>query len=162
MDCYHLTIPFSILLLLLQQGTGANIFNAAVPCYLGDNGNATLEQTIHLSDVVLAGRIWSEEEGKFGTHNAVISYYIAYKRDRLLRRVALSRTRVINFPEAPDVGQLGLYFLFRDPSLQLALFCMTSLSAMKEYYAGLSSEAIIKHIVDVIASKLMHVCMHVL
>lgn len=151
MDSYHLTILCAVVVLLLQ-GIGANI-QVPLPCYRGDNNNATLDNTIHLSDVVLSGRILSAEEGEFGTHSAVISYIYSYKSDGLLQRRALWRTKVTNFVPAPPIGQLSMFFLSREPSLQLSLFCMTSINTLREYNPELSNEAIIKHIVEVGTSK---------
>lgn len=148
MDSYHLKIFCAVLIL---QGIGANI----LPCYSGDNNNATLDNTIHLSDVVLVGRIVSLEEGEFGTHSAVISYYNTYKSDGLLLRVVLWRTKVTNFVPAPSLGQLGTFFLTREPNMQLALFCMTSIPMLMEYNPKVSYKATIEHIKEVGTSKFL-------
>lgn len=114
-------------LVLILQGLGAN----AEPfrCYAGSN-NETLENTIHLSDVVLAGRIVSVSEGEFGTYSAVVSYYYSYKHDGLMQKRFFWYTSVNNFIVPPQVGQLGMFFLFRDPSMRLSLSCMTPLDRL--------------------------------
>ena len=147
---YHLAIVCVCWLLLLQ---GIKTKSNPLPCYRGDNSNATLDGTVHLSDVVLAGRIVSVENDEFDTHSAVISYYYSYKSDGLLQRRALWRVKVYNFVPAPEVGQLGMFFLFREPNMQLSLFCMTQISTLMDYNPGVSYEAIIRHINEVGTSK---------
>lgn len=137
--------------MLLHKVGGAA--KPSLPCYRGDNYNETLDNTIHLSDVVLAGRIVSVEKGEFGTHSATVSYYYSYKSDGLLRRIVLWRTEVTNFVPAPQVGMLGIFFLFREPNMQLSLFCMASIPTLVEYSQGMSYEAILGHISEVGASK---------
>lgn len=142
------TISISFLVLMLQ-GLGAN----ADPfrCYAGNNSNQTLENTIHLSDVVFAGRIMSVAEGEFGTHSAVVSYYYSYKHDGLMYNTSFWHTTVNNFVVPPQVGLLGMFFLFRDPSVQLSLFCMTPLHILVG--TGEGYQEVIRFINEIGSSK---------
>lgn len=159
MDSSHFWCIFTVLLLRgLEADSNSNsILQISLPCYRGDNYNSTLDNTIHLSDVILAGRIISLEKGEFDTYTAAISYYYSYKNDGLLQRRALWRAKVTNFAPAPELGQLGMFFLFREPSMQLSLFCMTTINALKSLTKGRSTEdsyqAVIKHIISVGKSK---------
>ena len=116
---------------------GANAADA-FQCYAG-NSNETLENTVHLSDVVLAGRIVSVSEGEFGTHSAVVSYYYSYKHDGLMHKKFFWHITVHNIIFYPQVGQLGIFFLFRDPSMKMSLFCMTPVNMVENYQEVIDS-----------------------
>lgn len=137
---------------LLLRGLGAD--PQVLPCYRsgGENVNFTLDDTIHLSDVVVSGRIVTVKRGEFETHTAGVSYYYAYKSDGLLLRRFFWSTAVTNFSPAPQVGQLGIFFLFREPSLQLALFCMTPIEMLHQSSEG-SYQEIVDRINEVGSSK---------
>ena len=120
--------------MLFLHGIRGTMQNESFPCSMGNNFNETLNNTIHLSDVVMAGRIISVKEGEFGTFSAVVSYFYAYKSDQYLQRRALWRAEVTNFITRPAAGQLGIFFLFRQPNLELSLFCVTLSSLLKEVY----------------------------
>ena len=138
------------------RGLGADV---VLPCYEhGDEiVNETLADTIRLSDVILAGRIVSVKRGEFGTHSAVVSYFIAYKDDGFLQQMYYGSVTVTNFiPEPPD-GQLGLFFLFRAPSMQLSHFCTVSWIALNSV-KDTNYEEILQSIEEVVASKLSSLC----
>ena len=151
----------TVIILLIIQSTRAD----PLPCYRGDNFNETLDNTIHMSDVILAGRIISEEKGEFATYSATVSYYYSCKSDELLHKNALSHSKVTNFASSPGTGMLGIFFLVREPSMQLSLLCMTSMNMLmqnmliqnrEENYQEENHQAVIKHIVAVGASKSSH------
>lgn len=116
------------------------------------NVNLSLDDTIHLSDVVLSGRIVAVAKGEFDTHTAVVSYYYSYKNDGLLPRRLFWSTSVTNFSPAPQLGQLGMFFLFREPNMQLALFCTTPIEMFLQSTEG-SYQEIVDHINEVGLSK---------
>ncbi len=121
-------------------------------CYRGDNFNQTLDNTIHLSDVILAGRIVSVEKGEFGTYSATVSYYYSYKSDEFLLKGAFSQSKVTNFVVSPKTGMIGIFFLVREPSMQLSLLCMTSVNLLMQN-SEVSYQMVIKHIIAVGTSK---------
>lgn len=149
MNCKVLAI-YCMACVLVLRGADSQVF----PCY-GTGGldvNLSLEDTIHLSDVVLLGRIVAVKEGEFGTHTAVVSYYYSYKNDGLLPKRLFWSTSVKNFSPAPKVGQLGMFFLFREPSMQLALFCTTPIRTLLETAEG-GFQEIVNYINQVGSSK---------
>lgn len=128
-------------------------------CYTsgGQNVNQTLENTIHLSDAVLTGRIVSVEKGKFGTHSAVVSYSRAYKDDGFLQKPFFSYTTVTNFVSAPVIGQFQVFFLLREPSMLLSLLCATPVYMLLQDYEEGSFQEIVEHISEVASSKWVRV-----
>ncbi len=157
MKSYQVRIWCGILAVLLLRSIGAN--EQPLQCYRGNNYNETLDNTIHLSDVVLAGRIISLKEGEFETHSAVVSYYYAYKSDGLLRSRAISRVKVSNFAFAekpPAVGELGMFFLFREPNMQLSLFCMSLINMLVPNDNEEEYQETVQHIFDLGSSKLLN------
>ena len=129
----------SVLLVFLLRDVGADL-QAPLQCLMGNNSNETLKNTIHLSDVVLAGRIIKVNEGEFGTYSAVLSYYYSYKSDSFLQLRAYGSAKVINFATSPTIGQFGNFFLFREPNMQLSLFCMSLTNPANEDYEKLVRE----------------------
>lgn len=103
--------------------------HAAMPC-VSNSLELSLDNAIHISDVVLTGRVTETREGDWGTHTAAITYYYAYKSDRFLLRLGFGRIQVKNFQSAVAVGEGALFFLTREPSKDLALLCMAPLSAL--------------------------------
>ena len=90
----------------------------------------SLDDSIHISDVVLTGRVTEMSKGDWGTHTAAITYYFAYKSDRFLVRLGFGRIEVKNFPSAVAMREGALFFLTREPNKDLALLCMAPLSAL--------------------------------
>ena len=103
--------------------------HAAMPC-VSNSLELSLDNAIHISDVVLTGLVTEMHEGDWGTHTAAITYYYAYKSDRFLLRLGFGRINVKNFQSAVAVGEGALFFLTREPSKDLALLCMAPLSAL--------------------------------
>lgn len=124
-----------------------------LPCHSGDNFNQTLDDTIHISDVIITGRIVSVEMGEFGTYSATVSYYYSYKSDEFLLKKAFFQSKVTNFVVSPRTGMIGIFFLVRQPSMQLSLVCMTSVSLLIQSSEE-SYQMLIRHIIAVGASKL--------
>lgn len=121
-----------ILALLCMEGTYAGNSTAVyVPCEGGSNRLLQLEELIHISDVVMYGLVSTEtiSQDEFGTFSASVSYYFAYKRDRLLARRGLATVNVVNFPERPG-GESSFFFLVRQPNTELSLYCMSTLGAL--------------------------------
>ena len=137
---------------LLLQGAPAN---SQVLCDRpgSDSVNDTLENLIHLSDVVLPGLIGSAGSGEYGTYSARIYYTYLYKNDGLMAREFFGVTTVKNFMVAPRTGQASIFFLLREPSMRLALFCIIP-------YRQLTGdlEETLEHILEVGSSKLVHAC----
>ena len=149
MDFNRMVICYgTVVQLLVMRCLGAE----PLPCYIGDNFNQTLDNTIHLSDVILAGRIVTKEKGDLGTYSAEVSYHYSYKSDEFLLIKALSHSKVTNFASPPPTWTLGIFFLVREPSMQLALFCMTPVDILMQNTEG-SYQNVIKHIIDVGSSK---------
>ena len=94
----------------------------------------SLDDAIHVSDVVFTGRILAMREGSRGTLTATVSYYFAYKRDQYLRKPGFGLTDVENFAtsHAHMSGESGLFFLVREPSRKLALHCIAPLLSPQE------------------------------
>lgn len=105
--------------------------HAAMPC-VSHSLQLSLDNAIHISDVVLTGRVTEMNEGDWGTHTAAITYYYAYKSDRFLLRLGFGRIEVKNFQSTIAMGEGALFFLTREPSKDLALLCMAPLSALSE------------------------------
>ena len=103
--------------------------HAAMPC-VSQTLELSLDNAIHISDVVLTGRVTEMREGDWGTHTAAITYYYAYKSDRFLLRLGFGRIDVKNFKSAVAMREGALFFLTREPSKDLALLCMAPLSAL--------------------------------
>ena len=133
--------------------------HAYVPCISRTDMNLTLDDMIHMSDVVLSGRILSSSAltGDFGTNKAQVSYYYAYKSDNLLRRRALGHVQVENFSFLPRSGRSGLFFLVREPSFHLALYCMADLRGLSQLH---DLARVLEHINEVSLSEffLCEVC----
>jgi hypothetical protein len=146
MGCSLLVGSLFAVILLGRLGAGSQ----ELPCYSsgGEDINLPLDQIIQLADVVLLGRIVAAGEGEFETHSAVLSYYYSYKSDGLLPRKFFWSTSVANYVLAPQKGQLGVFFLFREPSMQLASFCTTPIGALLQ-----SSVEILDYIEGVGLSK---------
>ncbi len=97
------------------------------------SSNLLLDDVIHISDVVLTGKITAmREEDNHATKTATIAYYYAYKRDREFRKAAGGIVEVSNFvtDSKQHVGLGLLFFLVREPQGQLALLCMAPLDAL--------------------------------
>ena len=103
--------------------------HTAMPC-VSQSLELSLDNSIHISDVVLTGRVTEMREGDWGTHTAAITYYYAYKSDRFLVRLGFGRLNVNNFPSAVAMREGALFFLTREPNKDLALLCMAPLSAL--------------------------------
>ena len=112
-------------LMLLREAHTA----AAMPC-VSQTLALSLDDSIHISDVVLTGRVTEMRKGDWGTHTAAITYYFAYKSDRFLVRLGFGRIEVKNFPSAVAMREGALFFLTREPNKDLALLCMAPLSAL--------------------------------
>lgn len=87
----------------------------------------SMEQAMHVSDVVMMGRIVSLREGLRGTMNATISSIITYKgrNSQFLTMVH----HVTNF-EKDSSREMALFFLAVEPAGNLALQCMSTLLAL--------------------------------
>ena len=112
-----------------------------VPCKGGLNRLLQLEEMIHISDVVVNGVVSTGtiRQDEFGTFSASVSYYFAYKNDRLLARRGLASVNVVNFQERPG-GESSFFFLVRQPNTELSLYCMSPLSQLdKSHEAQYSS-----------------------
>ena len=117
-------------LLLVFYATLLLCTSANVPC-VTYNLTLSLEEAIHLSDIVMTGRaIGQLEEGERGTLKGRVSYYFAYKNDTQLRRLWLGSADVNNFHSAEKTGEIALFFLFREPNGALALQCMSPFSML--------------------------------
>ena len=103
--------------------------HTAMPC-VSQTLALSLDDSIHISDVVLTGRVTEMRKGDWGTHTAAITYYYAYKSDRFLVRLGFGRIEVKNFPSAVAMREGALFFLTREPNKDLALLCMAPLSAL--------------------------------
>ena len=90
----------------------------------------SLDDAIHISDVVLTGRVAEMREEEGGTHTAVVVYYFAYKSDRFLFRLGLGRIAVKNFASGDVERGSALFFLVREPNRDLALQCMSPLRSL--------------------------------
>ena len=103
-----------------------------VPCEGGSKRLLELEELIHISDVVMNGVVLTNliTEDEFGTFKASVSYYYAYKNDRLLSRLGLSSIEVVDFPAQTTVSETSLFFLIRQPNADLSLYCMSRLSVL--------------------------------
>lgn len=150
MGCSIITI--CLLALLQLRGLGADSLH--LPCYTsrGQDVNLPLKSIIHLSDVVVLGRIVAVERGEFNTYTAVVSYYYSYKTDGLLAKAFFSSTTVANFILAPQEGQLGFFFMHREPTMQLVSFCSTPVEEMSRSNVGY--QEIVDHINEVGSSKI--------
>lgn len=117
-------------LLLVFYATLLLCTSANVPC-VTYNLTLSLEEAIHVSDIVMTGRaIGPLEEGERGTLKGRVSYYFAYKNDTQLHRLWLGSTDVNNFHSAEKTGEIALFFLFREPNGALALQCMSPFSML--------------------------------
>lgn len=120
--CVRCIYSFLLSLLLYEA-------HAAMPC-VSRSLELSLDDAIHISDVVLTGRVAEVQEGEGGTHTAVVVYYFAYKSDRFLFRLGLGRIAVKNFASADVSRGSALFFLVREPSRDLALLCMSPLGSL--------------------------------
>ena len=94
------------------------------------NLRLSLDDAIHVSDVVLTGKITTMRDGIGATKTAAVSYYYAYKSDQYMGRRGLGRTEVQNVMADASMGEPAVFFLVREPSLILALQCMAPITAL--------------------------------
>lgn len=121
---------FSVL--ALQIGVQfARSDEGSVSCPCASNPAAsweyTLEEAVHISDVVIMGRIVELKEGMRGRMNATLSLMAAYKGGNF-RFLSLVE-KVTNF-EKDSSRDMSLFFLVEEPSGNLALQCMTPLGSL--------------------------------
>lgn len=123
-----------------------------IPCFqadplqcFGNNFNETLDNIIHLSDVILVGRIVEVKEGNFGTYSADVSFLYSLKSDEFLPKKFFSHSKVTNFSPEPTNGMINFFFLNREPNMQLALLCMASETVLIQY-TGLDFQMILVYI----------------
>lgn len=128
-QCCYLLVTLVILLLLCACADGADTMVSQ--CVYGDMELLSLDDAIHVSDVVFTGRIISMRDGERGTMTATVDYYYAYKRDRYLRRLGMARIDVKNFPQfAESMRESALFFLVREPDGNLALQCVAPIVSL--------------------------------
>ena len=95
------------------------------------NLRLSLDDAIHISDVVLTGKIATMRNGIGTTKTATVTYYYAYKSDQHMRRRGFGRTEVENVMANASMGEATVFFLVREPSLILALQCMAPFTALR-------------------------------
>lgn len=115
-----------------------------------DLNTYSLDDMIHISDVVLTGRTGTAVTGDYGTNKVHVSYYYSYKSDNLLLKRALGNIQVENFPFLPSPGSSALFFLVREPSFQLALYCMAPLRDLAQQR---DLSAVLDHVREVASSE---------
>ena len=80
----------------------------------------------------------SSRPGEFGTYTARVSYSYAYKHDGQLSRPSWTSIDIVNFPFDPTKPQYdggnAVFFLIRQQNTDLALYCMSSLKALRSNY----------------------------
>ena len=130
----------SLLLLLLLLGTCLRQ-TASMECGARDTA-LSLDDAIHLSDVVVTGRIFSVRGGENGISEVVISFYYAYKRDGHLQRQAFSKMlAAAGFDPREHLDGTGFFFLVREPSGRLVLQCVATLEALEQVMRGSAAGA---------------------
>lgn len=136
----HLLAIFAILFIdVVRSSESAAVY---VPCEGGTTRLLELDELVHISDVVMNGVVVSSltREDEFGTFQSSVSYYYAYKKDRLLYRAGLSSVDVVDFPARPS-AESSIFFLIRQPNAALSVYCQSRLSALvkshETAYSGL-------------------------
>lgn len=95
------------------------------------NLRLSLDDAIHISDVVFTGKITTMRNGIGTTKTATVTYYYAYKSDQHMPRRGLGRAEVQNVMANASMGESTVFFLVREPSLILALQCMAPVAALR-------------------------------
>ena len=119
-----------------------------------------LDDAIHLSDVVVSGKIMSVTGANEGAREASIAFYYAYKRDPYLHRRAFSTLRTLaGFDPQEHLDGTGFFFLTREPSGMLAVQCVSTLSGLSAAASGSISTnpmtpiAMLDHVKEVATRK---------
>lgn len=121
----------SLLLLLLLLGACARQ-TASMECGARETA-LSLDDAIHLSDVVVTGKVLSVREGENGICEVVIGFYYAYKRDGLLQQRAFgTMPAAAGFDPQKRMDGTGFLFLVREPSGRLVVQCVATLEALEE------------------------------
>lgn len=133
---------------------------ASMECGARDTA-LSLDDAIHLSDVVVTGRVISVRKGENGISKVNISFYYAYKRDNRLQRQAFSMMQAAaGFDPQERMDGTGFFFLVREPSGDLVLQCVGTLEALEEALRTRSSSveadspvALLDHVNEVAKSE---------
>lgn len=102
--------------------------STSMDCVDPEHNDMLLDNVIHVSDIVLTGKIDTvRREDNGGTMTANVSYFYAYKRDREFPK-ASGATEVHNFAIDSRGGVVvHVFFLVREPQGRLALLCAAPL-----------------------------------
>ena len=130
-------ISMAIVLALVSQ-VGATV-TGGIRCISEDMTHLSLDDAIHVSDVVFTGRITGMKEGIGGTKTATVLYYYAYKSDPYLTKLGLGVTDINNFDLDAEVESSALFCLVREPNGDLALQCMTPFLALASTEMGFAN-----------------------